>query len=55
MKLLELGEVGTDKDILQAGQIPLRVDLFGEGVRQMKLLQILKIREDPNKTGQLKF
>jgi hypothetical protein len=38
MKLLELGQVGADKDILEAGQIPLGVDLLCERVRQVKLL-----------------
>ena len=55
MKLFELGEGGADKDILEAGEVPLRVDLLREGVRQVELLQVLKIRENPNRKKRLIF
>jgi hypothetical protein len=48
MKLLEFGEVGADKDVLEAGEVPLAVNLLREGVRQVELLQIFEIGENPN-------
>jgi hypothetical protein len=47
MKLLEFGEVGADEDVLEAGEVPLAVNLLREGVRQVELLQIFEIRENP--------
>jgi hypothetical protein len=47
MKLLEFGEVGADEDVLEAGEVPLAVNLLREGVRQVELLQIFEIGENP--------
>ncbi len=47
MKLLEFGEVGTDEDVLEAGEVPLAINLLREGVRQVELLQVFEIRENP--------
>jgi hypothetical protein len=48
MKLLEFGEVGADENVLEAGEVPLAVNLLREGVRQVELLQVFEIGENPS-------
>ena len=46
MQLVELGHVGGQQDVLEVTQVPLGVDQLGEGVGQVKLLQIVKVCQD---------
>lgn len=47
VELVQLGHVGGQEDILEVVQVPFRVDDLGEGVGQQKLLQAVKVGEEP--------
>jgi len=49
VQLVQLGHVGGDQDVLEISKVPLGVDQLREGVGQVKLLQIVKVGQDPGR------
>ncbi len=46
MELVQVRHVGGQEDILEVAEVPLRVDQLGEGVGQVKLLQVVEVGQN---------
>jgi hypothetical protein len=46
VELVQVRHVGGQEDVLEVAEVPLRVDQLGEGVGQVKLLQVVEIGQN---------